>query len=168
MIRSTTIRRFVAGAAVASAAFGGLVASSGTAHAQSSSPTTVAAKTIKLGVANTKLGDIIVDGKGMSLYMFSPDRYNVSVCEGQCLAAWPPLMLAPGTTTSDVELAGGLRKSKLGYALREDGSRQLTYNGWALYYWLRDAKAGDVNGQWFNNIWWVMNDEGIPNTKRPS
>jgi predicted lipoprotein with Yx(FWY)xxD motif len=168
MIRSITIRRFVAGASVVAATLGGLVVTGGPAEAQSSSssPTTVAAKKIKLGVAGSKLGDIIVDGSGMSLYMFAPDRYNVSVCEGQCLAAWPPVMLAPGTTTSDVELSGSLRKSKLGYALREDGSRQLTYNGWALYYWFRDAKAGDVNGQWVQNVWWVLSEDGTPITKR--
>ncbi len=165
MIRSLAVRRLVAGAAIVAATVGALAMGAGPAEAQSTS-TTTAGKTLKLGVASTKLGDIIVDGSGMSLYMFAPDRYNVSVCEGQCLAAWPPVMLPAGRSTSDVELSGGLRKSKLGVAMREDGSRQLTYNGWALYYWFRDAKAGDVNGQWVNNIWWVLNDEGVPNTKR--
>ncbi len=168
MIRSLAIRQLAVGAAILAATVGGLAVGVGPAGAQSSTPTTAAKKVIKLGVGSTKLGDVIVDGSGMSLYMFAPDRYNVATCEGQCLTAWPPVMLPSGSTTSDVELSGGLRKSKLGVAMREDGSRQLTYNGWALYYWFRDGKAGDVNGQWVNGIWWVMSDEGTPNTKRVS
>jgi predicted lipoprotein with Yx(FWY)xxD motif len=163
--RGSATRRLIAGLALGVSVLGGLIVGTGPADAQSST-TTAAPKTIKLGVANTKLGDVIVDGNGMTLYMFAPDRYNVSVCEGQCLAAWPPVMLAPGTSTSDVELSGNLRKSKLGVAMRENGSRQLTYNGWALYYWFRDSKAGDVNGQWVNNAWWVLSEEGVPNSKR--
>ncbi len=167
MIVSLAVRRLVAGAAIIAATVGGLALGAGPAEAQS--PTTTAAgRILKLGVANTKLGDIIVDGTGTSLYMFAPDRYNVATCEGQCLTAWPPVMLPAGRTTSDVELSGGLRKSKLGVAMREDGSRQLTYNGWALYYWFRDAKPGDVNGQWVTNNWWVLSQDGTPITKRVS
>jgi predicted lipoprotein with Yx(FWY)xxD motif len=139
----------------------------GTASAQTTPSTTAAAtKTIKLGIGDSTLGRIMVDGTGMSLYMFAPDRYNVSVCEGQCLTAWPPIKLAANQTLADVELSGGLRRSKLGVAMREDGSRHVTYNGWALYYWFRDVKPGDVLGQWVNNVWWVLNEEGVPNTGR--
>ncbi len=120
--------------------------------------------TITLKVASSKLGNILVDDKGMTLYMFTPDRKNVSVCEGQCLVAWPPLMLAKGGSLADVAVTGDMRRSLLGVALREDGSRQVTYNGWALYYWFRDAKAGDTNGQWVGNVWFVMSAEGVPNT----
>jgi predicted lipoprotein with Yx(FWY)xxD motif len=122
--------------------------------------------TITLKVAPSKLGNIIVDDKGMSIYMFSPDKRNVSVCEGQCLVAWPPLMLSKTGSLADVALSDGLRRSQLGVALREDGSRQVTYGGWPLYYWFRDAKAGDVNGQWVGNVWFVMNGEGTPVTLR--
>jgi predicted lipoprotein with Yx(FWY)xxD motif len=166
MNRLFTIRRAIAIAALTAAASASIMIGSTPAGAQST--TTAAAKKLKLTVADSKLGSIIVDDKGFSLYMFAPDRYNVSVCDGQCLTAWPPVMMPAGSSLSDVDLSGGLRKSKLGYALREDGSRQLTYNGWALYYWFRDTKAGDVNGQWVGSVWWVLSEEGIPNTKRVS
>lgn len=128
--------------------------------------TTEAKPLVTLKIAKTSLGDIIVDGKGLSIYMFKPDRYNVSVCEGQCLVAWPPIMLPKGSTLADVSLSEGMRRSKLGVAMREDGSRQVTYNGWALYYWFRDGKAGDVLGQWVNDVWFVMSEDGTPNTGR--
>jgi predicted lipoprotein with Yx(FWY)xxD motif len=161
------VRKALFSAAAGLAAMGAVGSLSTPANAQSSSPTTTAAsKVIKLGIRESSLGPIMVDANGMSLYMFAPDRYNVSVCEGQCLTAWPPIMLQPGQSLSSIELSGGLRYSKLGVAFRENGSRQVTYNGWPLYYWFRDAKAGDVLGQWVGNVWWVLNDDGVPNTAR--
>jgi predicted lipoprotein with Yx(FWY)xxD motif len=121
---------------------------------------------ITLGVASSKFGNIIVDEKGLSLYMFTPDARNVSNCEAACLTAWPPVMLGKDETLADVALSGGLRRSLLGVAMRENGSRHVTYNGWPLYYWFRDAKAGDTLGQWVNNIWFVMSADGAPNSAR--
>jgi predicted lipoprotein with Yx(FWY)xxD motif len=123
--------------------------------------------TIVIKVANSKLGPIMVDEKGMTLYMFTPDAPNVSVCEGGCLAAWPPVMLKADETLANVKLEGGnLRRSKLGVAMRYDGSRHVTYNGWPLYYWARDKVPGDVTGQWVGNVWFVLNGEGDPQGTR--
>ena len=127
-------------------------------------PTKKAAYTI--AVRESKVGPILTDGAGMSLYMFTPDRRNVSNCEGGCLAAWPPVMLKAGEGLDDVALQGNLRRSLLGVAMRFDGSRQVTYNGFPLYYWARDRAAGDVTGQWVNGIWFVLNADGVPNTAR--
>lgn len=121
---------------------------------------------IVLKMQSSKLGEIMTDSSGNSLYLFTPDSRNVSVCEGQCLTAWPPVMLSPKDTLANVELQSGLRRSKLGVAMRADGSRQLTYNGWPLYYWFQDKAAGDVKGQWVNNIWFVLNAEGNAITTR--
>jgi predicted lipoprotein with Yx(FWY)xxD motif len=151
---------------LALATFGGLSVTQ-TASAQTTPTTTTAAPPkIKIGMADSSLGRIMVDGSGITRYMFAPDRYNVSNCEGRCLTAWPPLKLRAGQTLEDVELSGGLRRLKLSVALVEDGSRQVTYNGWPLYYWFRDTKPGDVLGQWVNDIWWVLNEDGVPNTGR--
>jgi predicted lipoprotein with Yx(FWY)xxD motif len=161
-------RQVIAGVVLSITAVGAMSAlSTAPATAQTTPSTTAAtAKPIKLGIGDSSLGRIMVDASGMTLYMFAPDRYNVSVCEGQCLTAWPPVMLRASQSLADVELSGGLRRSKLGVAMREDGSRQVTYNGWALYYWFRDTKPGDLLGQWVNNIWWVLSEEGVPNTAR--
>jgi predicted lipoprotein with Yx(FWY)xxD motif len=125
------------------------------------SPASAQAKpSVSIKLADSKLGKILVGDKGLSLYMFTPDRFNVSNCEGQCLALWPPVMLGKGETLANVDLGDGLRRSKLGVAMREDGSRQVTYNGWALYYWVRDSVAGDVKGQWVGSVWFVLNEDG--------
>lgn len=121
---------------------------------------------ITLVVRDSKLGPIITDDKGMTLYMFTPDARNVSNCEGACLNVWPPVMLKTGETLGSVAVDGNLRRSRLGVAMRFDGSRQVTYNGFPLYWWVRDKTPGDVTGQWVGNVWFVLNDAGTPNSAR--
>ena len=127
---------------------------------------TDAKPSITLVVRDSKLGPIITDDKGMTLYMFTPDARNVSNCEGACLNVWPPVMLKSDETLSSVGVDGNLRRSKLGVAMRFDGSRQVTYNGFPLYWWVRDKTPGDITGQWVGNVWFVLNDAGTPNSVR--
>jgi predicted lipoprotein with Yx(FWY)xxD motif len=136
------------------------------AQTKPAAPAATKKPSISIGVASSKLGNIMVDDKGLSLYMFTPDARNVSNCEAACLTAWPPIMLGKDDTLADVELTGGLRRSLLGVAMRENGSRHVTYNGWPLYYWFRDAKAGDVLGQWVGNVWFVLSPDGAPISTR--
>jgi predicted lipoprotein with Yx(FWY)xxD motif len=136
------------------------------AQTKPAAPAAAKKPSISIGVASSKLGNIMVDDKGLSLYMFTPDARNVSNCEAACLTAWPPIMLGKDDTLADVELTGGLRRSLLGVAMRENGSRHVTYNGWPLYYWFRDAKAGDVLGQWVGNVWFVLSPDGAPISTR--
>jgi predicted lipoprotein with Yx(FWY)xxD motif len=160
-------RRLLAAATITIAGSAAVIASSPNVGAQTTPTTTAAAaKAPAIKLADSRLGRILVDGDGLSLYMFVPDRPNVSNCEGQCLVAWPPVLLPAGKTLSDIDLGDGLRRVSLGIAMRENGTRQITYNGWPLYYWFRDTKPGDVLGQWVNNIWFVINDTGVPITPR--
>lgn len=159
---SVSIRRALVSVAVVGGAVLGLLGAAAPAMAADAVTPTI---TLDVTV-NPKLGPTIVDGKGLTLYMFTPDRYNVSNCEGPCLNVWPPMMLSSGQTLNNVVLQGGLRRSKLGVAMRFDGSRQLTYNGWALYWWVQDKVPGDIKGQWVNNIWFTMTPTGAPNSDR--
>ncbi len=116
-------------------------------------PSEADAATLTLAMADSSLGSILVDGKGMTLYLFTKDTPNTSNCTGQCLAAWPPLLGKP--------TAGkGVDAAKLGSFTRADGSTQASYNGWPLYYWEQDAKPGDVTGQDVNKVWYVLSRDG--------
>ena len=123
----------------------------------SSAPAPADAATLALGTADTSLGSILTDGKGMTLYMFTKDTQNsnASACTGQCLAAWPPLFGKPTAGT-------GADDSKLGSFALPDGSIQATYNGWPLYYWKDDAKPGDATGQKVGGVWFVLDRDGDP------
>ncbi len=47
---------------------------------------------VKVGVARSGLGRILVDGRGRTLYLFEKDMRGKSVCAGQCAGFWPPLI----------------------------------------------------------------------------
>jgi predicted lipoprotein with Yx(FWY)xxD motif len=108
---------------------------------------------VKVGEDPT-LGKFLVDEKGMTLYMFTKDSPNQSVCEGNCLATWPPL-ISSGEAT-----AGPGVTATLGTIQRSDGSTQVTANGMPLYYYKPDTKPGDVSGQGVGEVWYVVAPDG--------
>jgi predicted lipoprotein with Yx(FWY)xxD motif len=116
-----------------------------------SRPATVSAQT-------TSLGRILVDGKGMTLYLFENDTSTTSTCNGPCASFWPP------TTTEGAPQAGsGVKASKLGTTKRSDGTTQVTYNGHPLYYYEGDNAPGETAGQGMNvfgALWYVVSPAG--------
>jgi predicted lipoprotein with Yx(FWY)xxD motif len=99
---------------------------------------------------NPKLGDFLVDSKGMTLYLFTNDEPGVSNCTGGCLENWPPL-LVEGDPVAGEGVTG-----KLGVITLADGTRQVTYNDMPLYYYIKDVKAGDTTGQNVGEVWFVV------------
>ena len=104
-----------------------------------------------------KLGNILVDGSGMSLYLFTVDKPGLSNCYDKCEGFWPPLLTIGQPTLGDNVSAGAISTT-----VRKDGSVQLTYNSWPLYYFSKDKAPGDVKGQGVTNNWWVVSGEGNP------
>ena len=140
-----------------------VMSSAAPASASAPASTSAAAKgpadaaTIAVKVADSSLGSILVDGKGMTLYMYTKDTQgsNASTCSGGCLTAWPALLGKPTK-------GAGVDDSKLGSFTRADGSVQATYNGWPLYYYAKDTKVGDVTGQNVGTVWFVLDHDGNP------
>ena len=112
-------------------------------------------------VQNDKLGKFLADGDGRTLYLFTKDTANVSNCNDKCPQTWPPVLPADKPTLKD-----GVTESLVGTTKRQDGSTQLTYNGWPIYYYTPDKAPGDTNGQGINKFWWVVSGEG--NIIKPS
>ena len=104
-----------------------------------------------------KLGQILVDGNGKTLYIFTKDGPDQSNCTGGCLKVWPPLL-----TQSMAKAGSGVDASLLGTAKLADGTMIVTYNKMPLYYYATDAKAGDTLGQGVNNVWYVVAPDGTP------
>ena len=109
-----------------------------------------------VAVASSELGDILVDGEGLTLYAFLNDEQGgPSTCSDDCAQNWPPV---PGPGSAGTGADEGL----LSTVERDDGSSQTVYNGWPLYYYAGDAEAGDVNGQGVGDVWFVMSPAGEP------
>ena len=112
---------------------------------------------ITIQVADSALGKILVDGKGMTLYMFTKDEPNKSNCAGGCLEAWPPFLAVDNHVLGD-----GVDKSLLGTTTLADGKVMVTYNKMPLYYWVNDKAPGDTTGQDVNQVWYVVSPDGKP------
>jgi predicted lipoprotein with Yx(FWY)xxD motif len=108
-----------------------------------------------LQLAQGSLGSILVDPRGMTLYLFNRDSGGTSACYGQCATTWPPLLLS-----GKLRAGAGLQSSLLGTTQRTDGTTQVTYAGHPLYFYSRDTKAGDTTGQGVGSIWYVVSPSG--------
>jgi predicted lipoprotein with Yx(FWY)xxD motif len=109
--------------------------------------------------ANAKLGKILVDGGGKTLYLFEADKSTASTCYGDCATYWPPLL-----TTGAPDAGPGVNASLLGATRRKDGTKQVTYAGHPLYYVVTDHNPGDTSGQGVNNFgapWDVVGPDGM-------
>jgi predicted lipoprotein with Yx(FWY)xxD motif len=111
-----------------------------------------------LAVRNTGLGKILVDSKGMTLYLFEKDTGPKSTCSGACASAWPPF-----TTNGTPKAGSGTTAPLIGTTKRSDGTTQVTYNEHPLYYYAGDQQPGDTNGQnldQFGAEWYVLSPAG--------
>jgi predicted lipoprotein with Yx(FWY)xxD motif len=109
-------------------------------------------------IAKSKLGSILVDSRGITLYDFPPDKMATSTCYGACAALWPPLL-----TKGKPHAGPGVKASLLGTTKRKDGKVEVTYDGHPLYYFVTDRKPGQTTGEGVNQFgapWWVLSAAG--------
>ena len=122
------------------------------------SPSPTAGAEIQAG--SSRLGQILVDGSGRTLYLFVADKGTASVCNSAaCVQYWPPLL-----TTGAPVAGAGVNAALLGTTTRQDGKTQVTYAGHPLYYFITDKKPGDVTGQGINGFggpWYVVSPTGM-------
>ena len=111
-----------------------------------------------VGTRSTPLGQILVDSKGRTLYLFEADKGTASSCYDACAGVWPPL-----TTTGAPAAGPGVNQSLLAITTRKDGSTEVVYNGHPLYYYVSDRKPDQTTGQGLNQFgapWWVISAAG--------
>jgi predicted lipoprotein with Yx(FWY)xxD motif len=104
---------------------------------------------------NAKLGKLLADGTGRTLYAFTKDVKDTSNCYDKCEQAWPPL-LALGQPV----LGEGVDSTLIATTQRKDGTLQVTYKGMPLYYFAADNAPGDTNGQGVGKVWFAVSADG--------
>jgi predicted lipoprotein with Yx(FWY)xxD motif len=142
-----------------------------TAHAHTSAPTSTAAGDppgssgshhhvrARVLVRHTRLGPIIVDGRGRTLYMFTRDHTGKITCIGTCARFWPPY-----TTRGRPAGGPGVERSLLGVTHLDGGPDVVTYHGHPLYRFVKDTRPGQVSGEnavAFGGRWDVLSPSGL-------
>ena len=142
------------------AACGGGSGGGGSDSAGGSSTTTPATQesggpAVRTG--HSEYGDVLVDAHGMTLYVFDADSRGTSNCTGSCLQYWPVAQASDTVShSSDVT-------ATLSTITRDDGTTQLTVDGWPAYTYAADSGPGKATGQGTNlsgGLWWVISPNG--------
>src|SRR5919201_4548270 len=123
-------------------------------HSSMTAKVIVSAASPATVLVKTASARVLVNAQGRTLYVYTLDKPNKSVCYSKCAVAWPPLLVPNGTTTVPATMPG--IKGKFGVAVRIGSARQLTYDGAPLYLWFKDKKPGDMTGQGVGGVWWVV------------
>ena len=105
------------------------------------------------------IGDVVMDQHGWILYRFDKDKPEppTSNCTGACAVTWPPVLV------QGMPHVMGVDPAAVGAVRRDDGTWQVTLKGWPLYYYSKDAKAGQWKGQGVGGTWFVVTPEGKKN-----
>jgi len=162
----TALASALAALALLAAGCGGSDSSSngGGAYGGGATTTTAAETSPSEGAATVtvssvpKLGKVIVDSDGFTLYDFHKDKGATSSCYGACAGVWPPL-----TTGSAPKAGGGVSASMLGTTKRKDGTTQVTFAGHPLYTYTADTKPGDAKGNditTYGGEWYALTPSG--------
>jgi predicted lipoprotein with Yx(FWY)xxD motif len=109
-----------------------------------------------LKLAQSQLGPILTDAQGRTLYGFASDNGGTSTCYDQCSQSWPPLVAQGNPTPGQ-----GMDPSLLGLSPRSDGTQQVTYKNWPLYYFSGDQEPGQTKGQGLKGLWYVVGANGL-------
>jgi predicted lipoprotein with Yx(FWY)xxD motif len=111
-----------------------------------------------LTVRSSAYGKVLFDGRGFVLYGFTKDPRKRSACSGACAKAWPPYVVR-----GPVRAGAGVKASLLGTIRRANGTRQVTYAGRPLYYYVGDKKPRQIlcqNVREFGGLWLVVRPSG--------
>ena len=114
-----------------------------------------------------RLGVILVNSQGRTLYTFAPDKKSKVTCVSSCAAVWPPVTLSAGAAPA---AAKQLKASLLASDPNPSGGKVVTYAGWPLYTYVGDSAPGTASGQAKNlngGVWYVITPAGKVITKTP-
>lgn len=115
----------------------------------------VQAEEATIEVVEGDLGNYLVDGAGRTLYVFMNDEPGSSACNDSCAELWPAF--SPNTIDAD-----DLDTDLFTFIDRQDGTKQLAYDGRPLYYFASDNAPGQLNGQGSGGVWFIVSEVGDP------
>ena len=125
-----------------------------TTNTTNASTTLITTTTQPLVAINTSskagIGTYLVDGNGITLYWTTLDSVGQSNVTGAILANWPIFY------SLNIVVPSSLNASDFASITRGDGTKQTTYKGRPIYYYINDQTAGNTFGQGINGIWFAV------------
>lgn len=114
----------------------------------------------RVNVRHTRLGSVLVDARGFTLYAFGRDGARTDRCVhiSGCAGVWPVLR-----TRSRPVAGSGVRRPLLGSIALPGGGRQITYAGHPLYGYAGDTGPGQtsyVGVSQFGGVWYAVTPAG--------
>lgn len=112
-----------------------------------------------IGKKVPRMGKVVTDGDGWVLYRFDKDTANppTSNCIDDCERIWPPVY-TDGEPTLE-----GVADDVVGTVTRQDGTKQVTLDGWPIYRYIGDKEPGQWKGQGVGGTWFVVQPNGQKN-----
>ncbi|MCL4449104.1 MAG: hypothetical protein M1483_00920 [Actinobacteria bacterium] len=114
--------------------------------------------TVKV-VHNALYGPLLADASGQFLYEFKNDTPTKSACAAltspPCLTIWHPL-----TVLTNPRGGVGVDQAELGLFKLPNGKEQVTYYGHQLYVFSGDTTVGQINGEGYRGLWFVVSPTG--------
>jgi predicted lipoprotein with Yx(FWY)xxD motif len=132
-----------------------MLLSRGSRSSDGSAAAAPARPTPSLAVRRTKLGRILTDQHGRTLYLFEKDTHGRTTCFGACARVWPPALVRGRPRAGD-----GVVASKVTTTRRGNSRRQLVYAGHPLYRMNADVRPGQTQGEGFLATWWIVSPSG--------
>ena len=157
-MRITALLALLAVSAVLAACGSGSSYGGGSKSDGSTSSSTGEAKAVS-SAEKAKVGSVIVDAQGRTLYRFTAEAQGVPVCTGDCVGTWPPALASSST---------GLPKHVATVKRPDGGQLQLTYDGHPLYRYAGDQSTADANGEGVGGQWYVVKAGGGSQSEQPS
>jgi len=136
----------------------GAAGSSSPAGASSAAAASGGSGSTVITTVSSSAGTFLTSSSGHAVYLWTKDGSGMSACSGACAGVWPPV-----TTTGTVTASGGAKSSDLGTITRSNGTKQVTYDGHPLYYYVGDSGSGTASGQGstqFGAQWWLVSPSG--------
>jgi predicted lipoprotein with Yx(FWY)xxD motif len=112
-----------------------------------------------------KLGKIVADAGGFTLYRFDKDTAKppTTTCVDACATKWPPVTVDPKGKLG----LEGVEQANVGMVQRPDGTAQLTLGGWPVYRFAGDTTPGATGGQGVGGTWFAVTPDGKKAAAKP-
>lgn len=153
VVRGARVRRL---AAVAPLVLLALVGVSGCGQDVDEGPKpTLAGTDTTLSTTNGLYGQVLSDAAGRTLYQFDGDRGGQPTCYGPCAQVWKPY-IADGEPRAENLNLNPLEAANIDLVPRQDGTKQVAYQGHPLYFYSGDTAAAAITGagkREFGGLW---------------